>query len=70
MIIKITWDFSETEYSDVGHKLAAESLSLPTEIDSEFVDLEEDIDLCEEDVKDFLYETYSFEVKKIKFVEE
>ena len=41
MIIKITWDFSETEYSDIGHKLAAESLSLPTQIDSEFIDLDE-----------------------------
>jgi hypothetical protein len=70
MIIKITWDFSETEYSDVGHKLAAESLSLPTQIDSEFVELDEDLVLCEEDIKDFLYEKYCFEVKKVKFVEE
>ncbi len=70
MIIKITWDFSETEYSDVGHNLAAESLSLPTQINSVSIDIDEELDLCEEDVKDFLYETYSFEVKKIKFIEE
>ena len=70
MIIKITWDFSDTEFSDVGHKLACENLGLPTELHSENIDFEEDFDFCEEDLKDYLYETYSFEVKKVKIVEE
>ena len=70
MIIKITWDFSDTEFSDVGHKLACENLGLPTELNSEDIDFEEDFDFCEEDLKDYLYETYSFEVKKVKIVEE
>ena len=73
MLIKITWDFSDTEFENLGHRVAAENLGIPIELDVESIDCE-DIDLdniqsCKEDIKDYLYENYLFEVKRIKIIE-
>ena len=69
MIVKITWDFSDTEFDGVGHRVTVDNLGLPLEIDTDCIELDEEIEICEEDVKDYLYENYSFEVKKLKFLD-
>ena len=73
MLIKITWDFSDTEFENLGHRIASENLGLPIELDIEDIDCDyidlDDIQSSKEDIKDYLYENYSFEVKRIKIIE-
>ena len=65
IIKKITWDFSDTEFEDCDYEESRKIAILPKSLKVKEEDL--DSDACEEDILDYLIETYNFEVKSIKF---
>tara|TARA_A200000159_G_C7329607_1_gene342400 strand:- start:369 stop:584 length:216 start_codon:yes stop_codon:yes gene_type:complete len=65
VIKKIVWDFSDTEFEDCDYEESRKIAILPKRVKIKEEDL--DSDACEEDILDYLIETYSFEIKSIKF---
>ena len=65
IIKKIIWDFTDTEFEDCDYEKKRKIAILPKSLKIKEEDL--DSDACEEDILDYLIETYNFEVKSIKF---
>jgi len=63
-IKKIIWDFSDTEFEDCDYEEARKIAILPKSISLKEEDL--DSDACEEDITEYLVESYGFEVKSIR----
>ena len=63
-IRKIVWDFSDTEFEDCDYEESRKVAILPKSLKIQEEEL--DSDACEEDIIDYLVETYNFEVKSIK----
>lgn len=61
---KIIWNFEDTEFEDCNYEEARKVAVLPKSLKIQEEDL--DSDACEEDILDYLVETYNFEVKSIK----
>ena len=65
VIKKIIWDFSGTEFEDCDYEESRKIAILPNSLKIKEENL--DSDACEEDIVDYLIETYNFEIKSIKF---
>tara|TARA_S200000501_G_C20815152_1_gene740205 strand:+ start:157 stop:372 length:216 start_codon:yes stop_codon:yes gene_type:complete len=63
-IKKIIWNFEDTEFEDCNYEESRKVAILPKSLKIQEEDL--DSDACEEDIVDYLVETYNFEVKSIK----
>ena len=63
-IKKIIWNFEDTEFEDCDYEESRKVAILPKSLKIQEEDL--DSDACEEDIVDYLVETYNFEVKSIK----
>ena len=61
---KIVWNFEDTEFEDCNYEEARKVAVLPKSLKIQEEEL--DSDACEEDILDYLVETYNFEVKSIK----
>ena len=70
MKAKITWDFRDTDYENFGQKIAVEALSLPIIVETDDICEDDDLHTCLEEVKNYMYENYGFEVKKLKLLED
>lgn len=70
MKVKLTWDFEDTEYEEIGQRIAVETLGLPVIVETEDICDDDDIHVCIEEVKSYMYDNYSFEIKKVKILEE
>ena len=70
MKAKLIWDFGDTDYENLGQKRVVEALSLPVVIETDDICIDDDVHTCLEEVKDYMYENYGFEVKKIKILED
>ena len=64
-IKKIIWNFEDTEFEDCDYEESRKIAILPKRLKVQEEDL--DSDACEEDIIDYLIETYNFEIKSIKF---
>ena len=67
-IKKIIWNFEDTEFEDCDYEESRKIAILPKRLKVQEEDL--DSDACEEDIIDYLIETYNFEIKSIKFEKE
>jgi len=67
-IKKIIWDFEGTDFEDCNYEESRKIAVLPKSLKIHEEDL--DSDACEEDIKDYLSESYGFEVKSIVFEDE
>ena len=63
-IKKIIWNFKDTEFEDCDYEESRKVAILPKSLKIQEEDL--DSDACEEDIVDYLVETYNFEVESIK----
>ena len=63
-IKKIIWNFEDTEFEDCDYEESRKVAILPKSLKIQEEDL--DSDACEEDIVDYLVETYNFEVESIK----
>ena len=63
-IKKIIWNFEDTEFEDCDYEESRKVAILPKNLKIQEEEL--DSDACEEDIIDYLVETYNFEVKSIK----
>ena len=63
-IKKIIWNFEDTEFEDCDYEESRKVAILPKSLKIQEEEL--DSDACEEDIIDYLVETYNFEVKSIK----
>lgn len=61
---KIIWNFEDTEFEDCDYEESRKVAILPKNLKIQEEEL--DSDACEEDIMDYLVETYNFEVKSIK----
>ena len=64
-IKKIIWNFEDTEFEDCDYEESRKVAILPKSLKIQEEDL--DSDACEEDIVDYLVETYNFEVESITF---
>jgi hypothetical protein len=67
-VSKIVWDFSGTEFEDCDYEEARKITVLPKSIKIKETDL--DSDACEEDIIEYLNESYGFEVEMIEVDED
>lgn len=66
IIIKnIIWDFSDTDFENCDYEESRKIAILPKSLKIKEEEL--DSDACEEDIVDYLIETYRFDIKSIKF---
>lgn len=63
-IKKITWDFSDTEFSDCSYEEARQIAVLPKSLLLKEEDLDSDAEL--EDIIEYLEENYNFSILSIK----
>ena len=65
---KIIWDFDGTDFEDCDYEESRKIAVLPKSIKIKEEDI--DSDAQEEDILEYLSETYGFEVKSVVFEEE
>lgn len=65
---KIIWNFKGTDFEDCDYEESRKIAVLPRSLKIREEDI--DSDACEDDIVDYLQETYGFEVKAVVFEED